>query len=418
MLEAERFPRAHVGESLVPATTPVLSEIGVLEKVDKEGFPRKYGAVWTSALDDEVPEAGYRARRRRFRLSVAEVQFAEREQPGVQLDYTFHVDRGRFDELLLDHAAELGATVLQGARVQRVDLDGEVKEVVYRADGAESTVRARMVVDASGRGTLLGRQLRLKTADPVFDQYAIHAWFEGLDREAVNGTDGAGEHIVIHFLPMTDTWVWQIPITDTVTSVGVVTQKSRFKAAASDLESFFWESVDSRPALGDALRAASRVRPFKAEGDYSYSMRELTGDGWLLIGDAARFVDPIFSSGVSIALNGARLAAQDIIAAARAGDFGRARFSAYETTLRSAVRHWYEFISVYYRLNVLFSAFLHDPEHRVEVIKVLQGDVYDGAEPAALAAMREVLAKVEQNPNHPWHKHLGSTSAGSMFART
>ncbi|GAB7035432.1 NAD(P)/FAD-dependent oxidoreductase [Streptomyces sp. NPDC021749] len=412
ILEAEHFPRPHVGESLVPATTPVLAETGALEKVEKAGFPRKYGAAWTAAVDDSVPHLGFRGLHRGFRL--ADVQFSERDQPGVHQDHTYHVDRGLFDELLLDHASELGAVVRQGARVQRVDLDGDIKRITFRTESAESTVRARMIVDASGRGTFLGRKLKLKEPDPVFNQYAIHTWFEGLDRQAVSGTDDRADYIFIHFLPLTDTWVWQIPITDTVTSIGVVTQKARFKeAAADDLETFFWDSIDSRPELGRALRAAERVRPFKSEGDYSYAMRELCGDGWLLVGDAARFVDPIFSSGVSVALNSARLAARDIIAAHRAGDFARERFATYEGKLRKAVRNWYEFISIYYRLNILFTAFVQDPRYRVDVLKMLQGDVYDAEEPAALAKMREVLREVESDPQHLWHRHLGSVRATS-----
>jgi FADH2 O2-dependent halogenase len=393
----------------------VLRETGVLDKVEKAGFPRKYGAAWTAAVDDAIPQLGFRGLHSGFRL--ADVRFSERDQPGVDQDHTYHVDRARFDELLLEHASELGAVVRQGARVQRVDLDGDSRRITYREDGTEKSLRARMVVDASGRGTFLGRQLKLKEPDPVFDQYAVHTWFEDLDRQEVSGTEDRADYIFIHFLPLTDTWVWQIPITDTITSIGVVTQKSRFKeAAADDLEAFFWDCVDSRAELGRALRSARRVRPFKAEGDYSYAMRELCGDGWVLIGDAARFVDPIFSSGVSVALNSARLAACDIIAAHAAGDFSRQRFATYEGKLRKAVRNWYEFIAVYYRLNILFTAFVQDPRYRVDVLKMLQGDVYDAEEPTALGKMREVLREVEADPGHLWHRHLGSLRATAPAA--
>src|ERR1700761_8902682 len=135
--------------------------------------------------------------------------------------------------------------------------------------------------------------------------------------------------------------MWQIPISDTVTSVGVVTQKKRFAASAGDREAFFWDFVSSRSDLCDALKKAKRVRPFKAEGDYSYAMRQICGDRFVLIGDAARFVDPIFSSGVSVALNSARLACRDIIAAHEAGgDYRKASFTAYEDKIRRAVRYW------------------------------------------------------------------------------
>jgi FADH2 O2-dependent halogenase len=268
-----------------------------------------------------------------------------------------------------------------------------------------------MVIDASGRQTMLGRQLRFKESDPVFDQYAVHTWFEDLDRSALAVDKAKIDYIFIHFLPIQDTWVWQIPISETVTSIGVVTQKARFAEANADREKFFWDFMASRPDLADALKRAKRVRPFKVEGDYSYAMREICGDRFVLIGDAARFVDPIFSSGVSVALNSARIACKDIVAAFHAGDFAKERFTVYEGKIRKATRNWYEFISIYYRLNVLFTAFVQDPRYRIGVLKMLQGDVYDGEEPEALIAMRELVQEVENDPDHLWHPYLGTLRA-------
>jgi flavin-dependent dehydrogenase len=409
VFESETFPRQHVGESLVPATTPVLYEIGVLDEIDAAGFPRKYGAAWTSAESRDVPHNGFTGLTHDFR--AAEIQFVERDQPGVDRDYTFHVDRGKFDLILLKHAESLGARVFSGVRVLGVDFDDPRRVTLRcRLGPRQVDVTARMVVDASGRQTLLGRQLRVKVPDPVFDQYAVHTWFDGLDRGALAPAPEHTDYIFIHFLPIKDTWVWQIPITGSVTSIGVVTQKKRFAEANTDRAKFFWDFVASRPDLFEALQRAQRLRPFKPEGDYSYAMRQVCGDRFVMVGDAARFVDPIFSSGVSIALNSARLACRDIIAAHEAGDFSRERFRAYETRLRLGVKNWYEFISVYYRLNILFTAFVQDPRYRIDVLKLLQGDLYD-EEPAALRAMREVLAVVENDPEHLWHPYLGTLRA-------
>lgn len=409
VFESETFPRPHVGESLVPATTPVLHEIGALGKIDEAGFPRKYGASWTSAESRDIPTMGYSGLSHGW---TADVAFVERNQPGVDRDYTFHVDRGRFDAILLRNADEQGAAVFNGVRVLGVDFgDPERVRLTVRLGSKETEFSAHMVVDASGRQTMMGRQLKIKVPDPVFDQYAVHTWFEGLDRSTLARDAAQVDHIFVHFLPIEDTWVWQIPITDTVTSIGVVTQKKRFAATGTDREKFFWDFVSSRPELHDALRKADRIREFKAEGDYSYAMRQICGDRFVLIGDAARFVDPIFSSGVSVALNSARIAAQDIVAAHEAGDFAKKRFGTYEAKIRRAVTYWYEFISIYYRLNVLFTAFVQDPRYRVDVLKMLQGDVYDGEEPRALAAMREIVAEVESNPDHLWHPYLGSLRA-------
>jgi flavin-dependent dehydrogenase len=415
LFESEQFPREHVGESLVPATTPVLLETGVMPKVDAAGFPKKYGAAWTSAESRNISHNGFQNLTHDFR--AAEVLFGERDQPGVDRDYTFHVDRGIFDKILLDHARSLGAEVFEQTRVLGVDFEGPNNTVLHTRNGDGSRdVRTRMVVDASGRSTMLGKQLKYKVADPVFNQYAVHAWFKGLDRKALAVQDGQTDYIFIHFLPLSDTWVWQIPITDEITSIGVVTQKSRFQDWKDDREGFFWDCVASRPDLLDALKSSERVKPFKTEGDYSYAMTQVAGDSFVLIGDAARFVDPIFSSGVSVALNSARLASADIIEAFQAGDYSHQRFTRFESTLRRAVSSWYEFISIYYRLNVLFTAFVQDPRYRLDVLKMLQGDVYDDQEPAALVAMREIVAAVEKDPDHLWHRYLSDLSSPTAAA--
>jgi 1H-pyrrole-2-carbonyl-[peptidyl-carrier protein] chlorinase len=412
VFEGEIFPRPHVGESLVPATTPVLAEIGALGKVDRAGFPRKYGAAWTSAVENAVPTIGFRGLTYGFQQAM--IKFNERDQKGVHQDYTYHVDRAKFDALLLEHSAELGTKIYEGVRVRSVDFASETPVLRCRGGGGDMPVRVRMVVDASGRHTTLGRQLKLKTPDPVFNQYAIHAWFADLDRNAVAASDEQADYIFIHFLPITDSWVWQIPITDRITSVGVVTQKQRFQESGEQRDEFFWQCVGSRSGLCDALRAAEQVRNFRVEGDYSYAMKEICGDNWVLIGDAARFVDPIFSSGVSVAMNSARIACTDIVAAAEHGDFRGERFENYRIKLRRGVANWYEFISIYYRLNILFTAFVADPRYRTDVLQLLQGDVYDEVEPAALAKMRHITREVEENPDHLWHQYLGTLKAPAM----
>jgi FADH2 O2-dependent halogenase len=344
----------------------------------------------------------------------ADIRFEERDQPGVDRNYTYHVDRGKFDLLLLQHAHKLGADVYEGIRVQRVDFSEPCPEVRFSLGRREMGVRVRMVVDASGRQTFLGIQEQLKVRDKVFDQYALHTWFEGYDRRVVTRNDAQREYIFIHFLPITNSWVWQIPITASVTSIGVVTQKKHFAKSRASREDFFWTCVASRPELHDGLKKAVQIRPFKEEGDYSYAMKQICGDRFVLIGDAARFVDPIFSTGVSIALNGARFASRDIVRAAETGDFGKESFETYETTMRRGTNNWYNFISLYYRLNVLFTAFILDPQYRLDVLKLLQGDVYDEEQPPVMEKMRQIVARVEREEHHPWHKLLGDLTADAF----
>jgi FADH2 O2-dependent halogenase len=412
IFERDLFPREHVGESLVPSSTRIFKELDFLETMEANKFPRKFGAVWTAAQSAQEYSHDWEGL---DPDNYADIRFEELDQPGVDKNYTFHVDRGKFDNLLLHHASKLGATVYEGVRVKKVDFSNP-DHVVIRFDMGKQEVgiRVRMVVDASGRQTFLGIQEKLKVRDTVFDQYAIHTWFDDYDRTVTQRKRDQGDYIYIHFLPISNSWVWQIPITDTVTSIGVVTQKKNFPKSKELREQFFWECVDSRPELGGALRRAKQMRPFKEEGDYSYAMKQICGDRFLMIGDAARFVDPIFSTGVSIALNSARFASRDIIKAAETGDYRRASFATFESTIRRGVKNWYDFINVYYRLNVLFTAFIIDKRYRLDVLKLLQGDVYDDDQPAVIKKMQETVAEVEQNEGHPWHRLLGGLTQNAF----
>jgi FADH2 O2-dependent halogenase len=412
VFEREIMPRPHVGESFVPSSTRVFKEIDFLPKMEEAGFLHKYGAAWTTAANPKAYDMSFEG------LSPdckADFRFQERDQ-GFGQDYTYHVDRGKFDLMLLQHAHELGAKVYEGMNVTRVDFSNpDYADIVHTIGKKEIRTSVKIVVDCTGRKTLVGNQLKWRIQDPVFDQYAIHTWFEDYDRKTMAYRDRMNDFIFIHFLPLTNTWVWQIPITETITSIGVVTQKKNFAKQKEDREKFFWECMSSRPELHDALRAAKRVRPFTDEGDYSYAMKQLAGDRVVLVGDAGRFVDPIFSTGVSIALTCARYASKDVIKALETNNFSRESFKDYEDVIRRGTKNWYNFINVYYRLNVLFTAFVQDPRYRLDVLKLLQGDVYDEDEPAILTRMRNIVREVERNPKHVWHNLLGDLTA-NVFA--
>ncbi|HVS03776.1 MAG TPA: NAD(P)/FAD-dependent oxidoreductase, partial [Thermoanaerobaculia bacterium] len=362
--EAVEHPRPHVGESLVTATTRTLEEIGMLPVMEAEGFVHKYGATWHNYTDD----------------STFSVRFAEVDQPGIEQPYSYHVDRARFDHLLLQQAERLGAEVRQRTRVREVLFDGGRAVGVRLADDGGADVRCRTVVDASGRATLLGRQLGLKAPDPHFDQYAVAGWFEGVDRGPQPETD----YLHAYFLPARRGWAWQIPITPTVTSMGVVAEKEVFRNSKRRIDEYFTEQVATSPGLARAMRDARMVQGPITEGDYSYVMRRFAGPGWILAGDAARFVDPIFSSGVSVAFASARSAAE-VIAAVRRGEDEAAAIAAYEGRLRAGTEIWYEFIRIYYKLQVLFTRFIAPRRYRSQLVQLLQGEVYDRAEVPVLA---------------------------------
>ncbi len=411
VVEKEKFPRPHIGESLVPATTKIFKELGFLETMEKAGFVRKYGAAWTSASQASLYSHNFEDLGKDYEVDV---KFAERaSMDGYSQNYTYHVDRGKFDDLLLKHARSLGAEVWEETVIRDIDFGSQplVKVKCRRKQtGEETTLSCRMVVDASGRGTFLGSKLRLKVNDPQFDQNAVYSWFEGFDRSHPDKED----FIFIHFLPKISGWVWQIPVTDTITSIGVVTPRRHFGGRGDTREAFFWECIDSRPELGEKLRAAKRIREFEAEGDYSYAVKQIAGDRWVLVGDAARFIDPIFSSGVSIAMTSARFASQAILQAGQVSDFCHQCFEEYERRMRSGCDNWYKFISIYYRLNLLFTYFVSDQRYRLDVLRLLQGDVYEEEEPEVLRRMREMVLVVEQNPEHVWHGLLNSVQDQSF----
>lgn len=390
IIEGAIFPREHVGESMVTSSTRVLKEIGMLPIMEREGFVKKYGASWHAPTGKEFA-----------------IRFAEFPQQGVDQDYTYHVDRSKLDLLMLKRAEELGSKIYQGVRVQKVLFEGDrACGVRVKIGDSEVDLPCKVVVDASGRSTLLGNQLKIKQKDPIFNQYAVHAWFKHLDK----GNATTADYIHIYFLPVERGWVWQIPITEEITSVGVVAEREVFREAKLDLEGYFSKYTQTNPDLARAMRGAQRINEFKTEGDYSYCMDKFVGDGYMMIGDAARFVDPIFSSGVSIALYGAKYAAAQIHQAFATGDFSAATFWPYEDRSRKGVGIWYEFIRLYYKLLPLFTHFIQSKEHRLQVLQLLQGEVYDRNEVPVLQAMRNYVQAVEKSDNHLFKGQLTSIS--------
>ncbi|HSF80393.1 MAG TPA: NAD(P)/FAD-dependent oxidoreductase [Anaerolineales bacterium] len=388
IFESSIHPRPHVGESMVTSTTRIFKEIGFLEVMEREGFARKFGAAWHAPNGREFA-----------------IEFGEFPQPGIDQEYTYHVDRSKLDLLLLKHAEMLGTKVYQGIHVKQVLFDGSrATGVRVNLNGKEIDLEAKLVVDASGRNTLLGNQLKMKVKDPIFNQYAVHAWFEDLDR----GSGRSADFIHIYFLEIERGWVWQIPITDEITSVGVVADRNVIREAQLDLEGYFNKYIVTNPGLAHAMRNARRINDFKTEGDYSYSLAKFVGDGFLCVGDAARFVDPIFSSGVSVALYSAKYAAERIRLALEQGDFSEAMLKPYEERLRGGVGVWYEFIRLYYKLLPLFTHFIQSKQHRIEVLRLLQGEVYDRKDVPVLDAMREYIRRVEQSDDHLLRESLTS----------
>lgn len=377
ILERDIHPRDHVGESLTPSTNAIFKRIGFLDKMENAGFVHKPGACWTA------PRAQIG--------KLLAIRLAEFPLPGATQSYTYNVERDTFDAMLLRHAHELGAKVVQGARVQEVLFDGD-RAVGVRAkvtEGWEQDLFARFVVDASGRRCVLASQLGLKKKDPLFNQVGIYSWFRDLEPHPA-GYEGM---LFLHFLDLDQAWAWQIPMRNGMSSVGVVVHKKDFRRPGTTNEEFFAGLMTRNATLRHVMRNANRVRPFSVEGDYSYKIDKLAGNGWLLIGDAVRFVDPVFSTGVDVALYSALYAFEAINKVHNDG-IEQGAFQEYEHRISDGIEAWYELIALFYKLQNLFTIFAVKSKYREKVVRILQGNLYI---PQSLERAREIIAVMEES---------------------
>ncbi len=378
IVEKDIHPRDHVGESITPSTNPIFKQIGFLEKIEDAGFVHKPGACWTAP----------RAPAGKF----VSLRLGEFPPPGAPQLFTYNVERDVFDTLLLRHAHEKGAKVLQGVNVHRVLFDGDrAVGVRTRVTGDwEQDIFAPVVVDASGRRCMIANQLKLKKKDPVFNQFAIYSWFRGVEPNPP-GFEG---FLFLHFLDLERSWAWQIPMRNGITSVGVVTDKKDFQKSGKSGEEFFGSLMKMNRSLTHVMRDAERIRPWWIEADYSYVIDQLTGPGWLLIGDAVRFVDPVFSTGVDIAAYSSLYAYEAIDAILRGEKDEEVAFKEYEDSVGSGVEAWYDLISLFYKLRNLFTTYAVKRRFREKVVRILQGNLY---QPETLERAREIIAIMEKS---------------------
>jgi NitT/TauT family transport system ATP-binding protein len=374
LLDRAVHPRPHVGESLVCSTTRVFDEIGFLDTLESGGFVRKHGALFT--LDEGRRE-----------LPLA---FRAMPELGIAQSHTYHVDRGRFDELLLAHAARRGANIRQGAEVERIELGAGAPAV--RVAGQAEPLRARAVADASGRAALLGRQLRTRRNDPRLNQIAVHGWFRGVDR----GPAETAHWIHIHVLAAPRAWAWQIPISAEVTSIGVVCEGQAGLARDDTAERFLSRTVATHRLLSARMAKAEPLSGLHVEGSQSYFGEWLAGPGWLALGDAAQFVDPVFSSGVSVAAESARLAARALADALAEPAHAAERFAEYDQIVRRGGEVWRALILLFYRRPAVFLGLLEGSETRPALQSLLQGRVFESGDADALAELETRALELER----------------------
>ena len=356
VLEREKFPRFHVGESLLPFSLPIFDRLGVHDKVRAAGFMKKYGAFfWNEDNGTTRP-----------------VVFAEARDPSHPMAY--QVKRADFDALLLEHSASCGAEVRQETSVEDVIFEsGRAVGVRARGKAAAEEIRARVVVDASGQGAVLSRKLELRRFDPKLKRAAMFAHYEGIRWPA----DSRPGDIL---LPIDrGVWYWIIPFSDGTCSVGGVYDPVVVRFAdGSGLEGRYDSMLERSPRVIQILEGSRRVSKVHGISDYSATSEQVAGDGWVLVGDAATFLDPVFSTGVFLAMNTGERAAKAIDRAlARRGRVDARDFRGYA---RSSARLWARFRRFVYGFYdpVFFEAFCtpKPPESiRAAVVTTLAGGV-------------------------------------------
>ena len=323
--EREKFPRFHIGESLLPVSMKTFTRLGVHEKFVRAGFLKKYGGEMTSACCDEG------------------VKFYFKDGYHSQTESSYQVPRAEFDKVLLDHAAENGAEVRDQTLVREVEFFPDRVELQLQPKSAAAEkISASYVIDASGRHSVLGNHFQLKETYAHLQKISIFAHYEGLDLE--DGRDAS----LTRQVRAADRWFWWIPLPNDRSSLGVVCDTTLFRRSKKSPEQFLEESLAEQPFLARRMSRARRVTPAYASADFSYRQSRLTGDRWMLAGDAAGFIDPVFSSGVFLALLAGEEAADILDVVLDHPRKARRLFARYERLLRRVMKGYLRFVDAWY----------------------------------------------------------------------
>jgi len=373
VFEQAKYPRYHIGESLVPHTYGIFERLGVLPQLQASSFPVKHSVRFV-ARDGKASVPFY------FSETI--------EGDGAR---TWQVERSQFDCLMLDHARANGVEVHEQASVQEVIFEnGKAVGVRLASENGSSTeVRAKVVVDASGHACVIGRQLDLLCKLPELRKATVWSYFRGGKR--LPGID-AGETTM--FLIPGGGWFWYIPLPDDVVSVGLVADPEYVFSQSDDMEEAYLREVARCASLSERLVTAERFGPVRGSRHLAYLNRQTCGDGWVMIGDARAFLDPIYSSGLYLALGCAELAAQCIDEALKSGDVSAAQLGRFEGPLMKGVDSVRRLIHAFYDTNFSFIEFTQRyPEHRRALIDCLVGDVVKD-----LSAFTNALAEMTPPP--------------------
>ena len=356
LFERMKFPRFHIGESLIPETYWVLERLGMLDKMKKSHFVKKYSVQFVSSSG---------------KLSAPFYFWDNRPHECSQ---TWQVARSEFDQMMLENAREHRVDAREGVHVRDVLFEGDraVGVTVRHPDGSEEKVRAKVVVDASGQSGLIQHKFKLRIWDPQLNKGAIWTYWENAYRDT--GKD-EGATIVLQTANKQG-WFWNIPLHDNRVSIGVVAPFDYLFKGRNNHEKTYEEEVELSPAMKDRLKDAKRVTGYFATRDYSYRATKVAGDGWVLVGDAFGFLDPLYSSGVLLALKSGELAADAICEGFDSGDLSAAQLGKWGPAFNRGVDRMRRLVCEFYD-GFNFGKFIREfPYLRGTVTDLLIGDLF------------------------------------------
>jgi flavin-dependent dehydrogenase len=377
LVERSREPQFKLGESLQPQTYWTLERLGMLDRMRASAFPKKYSVQFVSS-NGRYSQPFY---------------FSEVDpRPSSQ---TWQVLRKEFDPMLLDNAAEHGVEVHRGVAVQEVLFDGEraVGARLRLDEGRSIDVASSVFADATGQSTVLARRFSLMRMEPRLKNASFYTHFEGARRD--EGID-EGATLVLN-TEGKRSWFWFIPLRDNVVSIGAVGPiEHLIKNRVADPQRVFEEELARCPALVERLTDARPLWPVQATRDFSYTTSRQAGDGWVLVGDAGGFIDPIYSTGVNLALKSGEMAADRLHEALTAGDVSGERLSRFTPVFRQGVESLRVLVYAFYHPQFSFSRFLRQyPECRGELIDMLIGNVFDKPIDRVLEALTATMDSLE-----------------------
>jgi len=389
LFERERFPRFHIGESLIPETYWVLKRLGMLPKMQRSRFVKKHSVQFVNAGG---------------KLSAP---FYFWDNKPHECSQTWQVVRSEFDQMMLDNARAHGVEVHEGVRVLDVLFEGDraVGVTVRGEDGAVREVRATVTVDASGQVGLLQNRLRLRVWDPLLNKGAIWTYWQGAYRDT--GRD-EGATMVLQ-TPDRKGWFWYIPLHDDVVSVGVVAPFDALFKGRGPYAQTYDEEVERCPAVKQRIAGARRVTGYFATKDYSYRATRVAGDGWVLVGDAFGFLDPLYSSGVLLALRSGELAADAIVEGLARGDTAGAQLGKWGPLFNEGVDRMRRLVCEYYE-GFSFGRFVKTfPHLQGTVTDLLIGDLFTDRVDKVWAPMDSL--NEGKPPLPPWNAGVPATEA-------